>query len=421
MLANRMLTPTQEAMNELVYTKHPSVALKRHMAGEIVPMYASRSARHPGRRDSHFQGRSMLLKGAVQHQPSQRTVVATPAAAPVTARPALETIVEARLPPIVSTARDGAAPASSAAAAAAGPERILPQLGAPAAPPAPTRSRKGGDVGDIALELMAKHNIRGVRDEDVQFHWKVLKSKIANRFAELRRCFRMIDEDVSGSCDRDELKFSLNAMWNLSIPEPVLDRMIDLADYDGDGKIRFSEFARLFSADDVLSTARHTQCTDPPSAQTPTQCTPRVHSAPRSGHPARLRACCDQVLNMKDTLTANEEKTSRIERVPVGMYPTKIKTYMSHFPPGLLVPVNDAWESPRHVPRKLTSSRGNRLEPPARPRHLGGARPANWKLEPFRAGPDARAAGMPAGSHVPLSLEWFMPELSPARGGAAAV
>ena len=39
---------------------------------------------------------------------------------------------------------------------------------------------------------------------------------------------------------------------------------------------------------------------------------------------------------------------------------------MSHFPPGEFVPINDAWELPRHIPRKLVSSRGNRLEPPPR-------------------------------------------------------
>jgi Ca2+-binding EF-hand superfamily protein len=89
-------------------------------------------------------------------------------------------------------------------------------------------------------------------DEEVSYHFKILKRLMETRFTELRRAFRLIDEDSSGDCDRDELKGMLNAMFNLSIPENVLDRIIDLADYDGDGSINFAEFARLATTDDVL-------------------------------------------------------------------------------------------------------------------------------------------------------------------------
>ena len=39
-----------------------------------------------------------------------------------------------------------------------------------------------------------------------------------NALLRVRRAFRLIDEDSSGSADRSELKFMLNAMFNLSIP-----------------------------------------------------------------------------------------------------------------------------------------------------------------------------------------------------------
>lgn len=91
-----------------------------------------------------------------------------------------------------------------------------------------------------------------VSDETIHHHWTVLKRLMETRFSEMRRAFRLIDEDSSGACDRRELKFMLNAMFNLSIPDNVLDRLIDLADFDGDGQIDFAEFCRLMTADNVL-------------------------------------------------------------------------------------------------------------------------------------------------------------------------
>ena len=80
---------------------------------------------------------------------------------------------------------------------------------------------------------------------------RLLKDKIGTRFSEFRRCFRLIDDDSSGACDREELKFMLNGMFNLAIPERSLNRMIEIADADGDGLIRFDEFARIFTSNDI--------------------------------------------------------------------------------------------------------------------------------------------------------------------------
>lgn len=91
------------------------------------------------------------------------------------------------------------------------------------------------------------------RDDEVRHYHKLLKRAIETRFAEMRRAFRLIDEDASGECDRAEMKMMLNAMFTLNIPEHIMDRLIDLADYDGDGQINFAEFARLATEDDVLN------------------------------------------------------------------------------------------------------------------------------------------------------------------------
>lgn len=106
----------------------------------------------------------------------------------------------------------------------------------------------------VSLMQAAKDERVSLRatDEELYHHWFNLKRLMETRFSELRRAFRLIDEDSSGSADRSELKFMLNAMFNLSIPEHVLDRMIDLADFDGDGSINFAEFARIMTADNIL-------------------------------------------------------------------------------------------------------------------------------------------------------------------------
>jgi len=78
-------------------------------------------------------------------------------------------------------------------------------------------------------------------DDSQVAHWhKILKEKLETRFGEIRRAFQLIDEDRSGTCDRQELSYMLNAMFNLNIPEDIMNRIIDLADYDGDGTINFA-------------------------------------------------------------------------------------------------------------------------------------------------------------------------------------
>ena len=104
---------------------------------------------------------------------------------------------------------------------------------------------------DQVEAFQAAASNRGASDEDTRKYHKLLKRSLETRFGELRRAFRLIDEDNSGACSRDELKEMLNAMFNLNIPENIMDRIIDLADMDGDGEINFAEFARVATEDDA--------------------------------------------------------------------------------------------------------------------------------------------------------------------------
>ena len=88
-------------------------------------------------------------------------------------------------------------------------------------------------------------------DAEVAAAHQTLKQLMETRFKQVRRCFRLIDEDKSGYCSRAELKYMLNAMFNLHISSAVLDKLIDLIDFNADDHISFAEFCRVFTSDDI--------------------------------------------------------------------------------------------------------------------------------------------------------------------------
>ena len=55
------------------------------------------------------------------------------------------------------------------------------------------------------------------------------------RFTQIRKAFRTMDEDKTGTVSREELKQVLMDM-NLAISPEVVTALIDLADVDGDGE-----------------------------------------------------------------------------------------------------------------------------------------------------------------------------------------
>ena len=103
-------------------------------------------------------------------------------------------------------------------------------------------------AADMKAAVAAKS---GPTDEDVEYWFKIMQEKMTTRFSELRRAFRALDEDASGNLDRAEFKGVLT-MFNLGIPDDVVEKLIDLADFDGDGSINYAEFARIFTAENVL-------------------------------------------------------------------------------------------------------------------------------------------------------------------------
>ena len=83
---------------------------------------------------------------------------------------------------------------------------------------------------------------------------------------QVRRGFRLLDEDSSGTLTHNELR-SVLTMFNLAIKPHVLQKIIELADWNGDGAIDYAE-ARPARA----RTRPHT----PAHARTPASCAPHA-------------------------------------------------------------------------------------------------------------------------------------------------
>lgn len=216
---------------------------------------------------------------------------------------------------------------------------------------------------------------------EVAEHHSKLKSHLNSGIHDLRLACRLLDASFANSstCDRGNLKHVLNTMFKLDVPDRVMDQIISLGDCGEGGAINFEEFARIFTS-------------------------ANVH-------------LMEEPLSAK--MSNNSQKKPKVSsRQPIGYRMSNIKAAQSHFPPGLLVPVNDTWEMPYHIPRKLTSSRSPRLEPPPRePRSSPPLLWANWASE-GRSGTngggdfrDVRAAGKPLGREQPLTLRWEGAEL----------
>jgi len=350
----------RQEMQSLVYKNQGP---RSGLSEWAMPMKKPRNWRNPGRREEHhFRGTSITVRTPPHaatrdaRNPDAPYVISQvfPPIAPRTAshshQPRKSSVepAEAAEPAYKRQLRDEE-PVTEHSAAFDAAEEVVP-----AAPAAAQKKSKPS---------------RSVFDDQVAHYHKLLRSKMATRFSTLRRVFRKIDADASGQCDRGELKYMLNAMFNLRVPDAVMERMIDLADHDGDGNIRFDEFARVFTADDIF--------------------------------------------NMKNTLSAVDVAkygTAEVEdeRAPLDpRSPThQVRRHHSHFPPGEFVATNDAvflaQEAARFIPRVLTSSHGRGFDHSSPPRTT--FKPLN--LRDRAASHTMLAAGRSTGCRVPFTLEW---------------
>ncbi len=91
----------------------------------------------------------------------------------------------------------------------------------------------------------------GITEEMLREAHNKIREHFETRFTQVRKGFRILDEDGSGKLSYAELK-SIVMMFNLDIPGKVVQKIIELADWNGDGSIDYAEFARIVTADDIL-------------------------------------------------------------------------------------------------------------------------------------------------------------------------
>jgi len=90
-----------------------------------------------------------------------------------------------------------------------------------------------------------------ITEKELKASHDKIRNHFATRFTEVRRGFRLLDEDHSGRLDRDELKAVL-MMFNLDIKSHLVDKIIDIADADGSGDIDYAEFAQIMTCENIL-------------------------------------------------------------------------------------------------------------------------------------------------------------------------
>lgn len=106
--------------------------------------------------------------------------------------------------------------------------------------------------------LQVKPALRpGVRAEDLRRAQQLAKEKYLTYYKRLDSAFKNIDKDRSGSITREELLIDFEEMNILGMmQEKVANNLIDFMDLDDGGeKIEFKEFARVISAEDVMTMA----------------------------------------------------------------------------------------------------------------------------------------------------------------------
>jgi hypothetical protein len=134
--------------------------------------------------------------------------------------------------------RDGGRP-SSVAAARAAPSR-----------PRPNVQAQGPPAGAPADDDYEKRRERGRQSGA----FRSAEQQINSRFTDMKKAFRFVDTDNSGTLDKKEIRRAMD-MWNIPIDDEKLDDLIAACDTDGDGHVVYNEFVDVLARDTVAPAA----------------------------------------------------------------------------------------------------------------------------------------------------------------------
>ena len=112
--------------------------------------------------------------------------------------------------------------------------------------------RKENEVAVMhRVKVLEEAEEEDISEDELRKAHAQIRDHFMTRFSQVRRGFRMLDEDSSGKLTYAELK-SVVMMFNLKIPAKIVQKIIELADWDGSGDIDYAEFARIISAEDIV-------------------------------------------------------------------------------------------------------------------------------------------------------------------------
>jgi len=108
-------------------------------------------------------------------------------------------------------------------------------------------------------------HVRGVPLSKIKAAQKVVRERLIINAKSISQAFKKVDADGSGTLSREEILQMLNDYYILKYQDfytkeirgdctiAQIHALLDLVDSDGDGKIKYMEFARILSIDDLAA------------------------------------------------------------------------------------------------------------------------------------------------------------------------
>jgi len=135
---------------------------------------------------------------------------------------------------------------------ATGTEAVAQQARDRAAARRKSMVQQAATAREHKVEVLIEAADSGISETELRAAHTKIREHFSTRFSQVRRGFMLLDEDASGKLSYAELR-SILLMFNLQIPSKHVQKIIELADMDGNGSIDYAEFARIISAEDICS------------------------------------------------------------------------------------------------------------------------------------------------------------------------